>query len=376
MAGSYLAFEVDALRQKYAGAASPYNEFLRRRGMSVGLYVLPVGVEDRQTPHMADEVYVVLQGRGRLRVVDEETEVNRARSSRSTTARNTGSSTSPRTCTCSWCSRHRICQTRSNARRRPGRGSLWSAALSSEERDRARLDPQRGVESGDRTGHGRSYPCTVGAVGRDLAQAGPDRVTVRQREQVSVEPDGKGQQGKCGRLGRGGVAEYHRVTQVSDQLMVQPTVGLVRAVHRNDVQDPMIIALEDADVDQAVLHGAVRTPAEVTHPVVRAVRSARLRDGSQGTVQQRLAGRTVLGESHLLVGMADPLPERQVEQQRTTEPQVEVGDVDQRAAGGGIVGQEVQVLGERDHPDTVRRSRPAECSSRCVSRTSGTGFMS
>ena len=43
--------------------------------MSVGLYVLPVGAEDRQTPHMADEVYVVLQGRGRLRVVDEEVEV-------------------------------------------------------------------------------------------------------------------------------------------------------------------------------------------------------------------------------------------------------------------------------------------------------------
>jgi mannose-6-phosphate isomerase-like protein (cupin superfamily) len=62
MAGSYLAFELDQLRQKYAGSESPYNEFLRRRGMSVGVYVLPVGAEDRQTPHMADEVYVVLQG--------------------------------------------------------------------------------------------------------------------------------------------------------------------------------------------------------------------------------------------------------------------------------------------------------------------------
>jgi mannose-6-phosphate isomerase-like protein (cupin superfamily) len=75
MAGSYLAFELDELQHKYAAAESPYNEFLRRRGMSVGLYVLPVGAEDRQTPHMADEVYVVLQGRGRLRVVDEEVEV-------------------------------------------------------------------------------------------------------------------------------------------------------------------------------------------------------------------------------------------------------------------------------------------------------------
>ena len=75
MAGSYLTFGLDQLQQKYAAAQSPYNEFLRRRGMSVGLYVLPVGAEDKQTPHMADEVYFVVQGRGRLRVVDEEVEV-------------------------------------------------------------------------------------------------------------------------------------------------------------------------------------------------------------------------------------------------------------------------------------------------------------
>ena len=105
-----------------------------------------------------------------------------------------------------------------------------------------------------------------------------------------------------------GSAEHHRVAQVPDQLVVQPTVGLVRAVDRDDVQDPMIVALEDADVDQAVLHGPVRTPAEVTHPVVRPVRSARFGDGSQRTVQQRLAGRTLLGEVHLLVDEGDPLP--------------------------------------------------------------------
>lgn len=71
MAGSYITFDLDQLQQKYAGAGSPYNEFLRRRGMSVGLYVLAVGAEDKQTPHSADEMYVVLQGQGRLRVVDE-----------------------------------------------------------------------------------------------------------------------------------------------------------------------------------------------------------------------------------------------------------------------------------------------------------------
>ena len=75
MAGSYLTFALDELQQKYATAESPYNEFLRRRGMSVGLYNLPVGAEDKQTPHMADEVYFVIKGRGRLHVVDSEVDV-------------------------------------------------------------------------------------------------------------------------------------------------------------------------------------------------------------------------------------------------------------------------------------------------------------
>jgi mannose-6-phosphate isomerase-like protein (cupin superfamily) len=73
MAGSYVAFDRNELAQKYADAG--YNEFLRRRGMSLGFYRLPVGGEDKQHPHMADEVYFVLKGSGTLRVVDEEVEV-------------------------------------------------------------------------------------------------------------------------------------------------------------------------------------------------------------------------------------------------------------------------------------------------------------
>lgn len=74
MTGSYVAFDQDELVQKY-GSAAGYNEFLRRRGMSMGLLHLPVGADDRQHPHMADEVYIVLNGRGTLRVVDEEVDV-------------------------------------------------------------------------------------------------------------------------------------------------------------------------------------------------------------------------------------------------------------------------------------------------------------
>jgi mannose-6-phosphate isomerase-like protein (cupin superfamily) len=75
MAGSYLTFDVDELESKFGSGGAAYNEFLRRRGMSLGFYNLPAGAEDKQHPHMADEVYIVLKGRGTLRVVDEEVEV-------------------------------------------------------------------------------------------------------------------------------------------------------------------------------------------------------------------------------------------------------------------------------------------------------------
>jgi mannose-6-phosphate isomerase-like protein (cupin superfamily) len=68
------AFDLDEL-DKLAERAQPYHEFLRRRGMSLGIYVLPAGSEDHQHPHAADEVYVVLRGRGSLRVRDQNYEV-------------------------------------------------------------------------------------------------------------------------------------------------------------------------------------------------------------------------------------------------------------------------------------------------------------
>jgi len=67
-------FDLDAL-DKLAEQAQPYHEFLRRRGMSLGIYVLPAGGEDHQHPHSSDEVYVVLRGRAALRVRDQNHEV-------------------------------------------------------------------------------------------------------------------------------------------------------------------------------------------------------------------------------------------------------------------------------------------------------------
>jgi len=49
-----------------------YSEFLRVPTMSVGVYVLPAGGVDRQTPHTEDEIYYVIRGRGQLRHGEHE----------------------------------------------------------------------------------------------------------------------------------------------------------------------------------------------------------------------------------------------------------------------------------------------------------------
>jgi len=72
MSGYFQAFELDELEKKHAAANQAYFEFLRRRGMSVGLYSLPAGGEDLQHPHVSDEMYLVLRGRATLRVGDKE----------------------------------------------------------------------------------------------------------------------------------------------------------------------------------------------------------------------------------------------------------------------------------------------------------------
>lgn len=72
MSGYFQAFELDELEKRKTATEGPYLEFLRRRGMSVGLYTLPAGGEDHQHPHASDELYFVLRGRAKLRVGDQE----------------------------------------------------------------------------------------------------------------------------------------------------------------------------------------------------------------------------------------------------------------------------------------------------------------
>jgi mannose-6-phosphate isomerase-like protein (cupin superfamily) len=74
MAGAQ-AFELSELQSRPVADGRPYTEFLRRPGVSMGLYTLAAGEEDLQHPHDTDEVYVVLRGSAKLRVDSDEYDV-------------------------------------------------------------------------------------------------------------------------------------------------------------------------------------------------------------------------------------------------------------------------------------------------------------
>jgi mannose-6-phosphate isomerase-like protein (cupin superfamily) len=69
------AWETTQLSAQRVAAAKAYLEFMRVPSMSLGLYVLPAGGEDLQSPHGEDEVYVVTAGRARIRVGEEDRDV-------------------------------------------------------------------------------------------------------------------------------------------------------------------------------------------------------------------------------------------------------------------------------------------------------------
>jgi mannose-6-phosphate isomerase-like protein (cupin superfamily) len=70
--GSVQAFEIAQLMARRESTNKLYLEFLKVPDLSMGLYVLPAGSTDPQSPHTEDEVYYVISGRARLRVADED----------------------------------------------------------------------------------------------------------------------------------------------------------------------------------------------------------------------------------------------------------------------------------------------------------------
>lgn len=69
------AFELAQLISQRESSSKLYLEFLKVPDLSMGLYVLPAGGTDPQSPHTEDEVYYVVSGRAQIKVADEDRDV-------------------------------------------------------------------------------------------------------------------------------------------------------------------------------------------------------------------------------------------------------------------------------------------------------------
>jgi len=65
-------YHLHELQAERAAIGKRYLEFLRVPALSTGLYVLPKGGEDPQTPHRQDEVYYVISGRARMKITRDD----------------------------------------------------------------------------------------------------------------------------------------------------------------------------------------------------------------------------------------------------------------------------------------------------------------
>ncbi len=68
-------FELDQLIEQREKMNKLYLEFLKVPDLSVGVYELPAGGTDPQSPHTEDEVYYVVEGRAKITVADEDRNV-------------------------------------------------------------------------------------------------------------------------------------------------------------------------------------------------------------------------------------------------------------------------------------------------------------
>lgn len=69
------AYELPNLISERNASGKLYLEFLKVPDLSMGLYVLPAGGADLQSPHTEDEVYYVASGRAKIKVADEDCDV-------------------------------------------------------------------------------------------------------------------------------------------------------------------------------------------------------------------------------------------------------------------------------------------------------------
>jgi len=73
------ALNIEATRKRLEGDGGGYEVVHTSAGLEIGVYVLVAPEPDRQQPHVDDEVYVVLDGRGVLEVEGESVEVSQGK---------------------------------------------------------------------------------------------------------------------------------------------------------------------------------------------------------------------------------------------------------------------------------------------------------
>ena len=66
------AFELAQLISQREASNKLYLEFLKVTDLSLGLYILPAGGTDPQSPHTEDEVYFIVMGKAKIKVADED----------------------------------------------------------------------------------------------------------------------------------------------------------------------------------------------------------------------------------------------------------------------------------------------------------------
>jgi len=66
------AYELAQLISEREASNKLYLEFLKVPDLSLGLYVLPAGGTDPQSPHSEDEIYYVVSGQAQIKVADED----------------------------------------------------------------------------------------------------------------------------------------------------------------------------------------------------------------------------------------------------------------------------------------------------------------
>ncbi|HSY32630.1 MAG TPA: cupin domain-containing protein [Verrucomicrobiae bacterium] len=69
-------FSVAECEATRSSSGNRYSEFLRVPAMSGGIYVLPEGGADTQSPHLQDEMYYVVRGQARMRAGSEDQAVS------------------------------------------------------------------------------------------------------------------------------------------------------------------------------------------------------------------------------------------------------------------------------------------------------------